>query len=168
MKRIRDVSKYIELDFTNVFIVFYGEKMRTVLLFGFLILLLVNAQLTDRIGQLKQRVLGETRKEVKALLDLSMDAMKASAIALKENNQRRRENIRRDINPAFKELYDRPKEESTWLLGADFQERVKDLSQNKSLGQQLGLERRRDSRNHYLGQSRFSPYGNRYHSQIRH
>ena len=28
----------IELDFTNVFIVFYGEKMRTVLLFGFLIL----------------------------------------------------------------------------------------------------------------------------------
>ena len=38
LKRIRDVSKYIELDFTNVFIVFYGEKMRTVLLFGFLIL----------------------------------------------------------------------------------------------------------------------------------
>ena len=127
--------------------------------------MLVNAQLTDRLGRLKQGVLGETRKEVKALLDISMEAMKASTIALQENNQRRRENIRRDINPAFKELCNPPAEESTLLLGEDFQEKVKDLTQNKGLGLQLGLERKRDSRSHFLGQARFSPYGNRYSSQ---
>ena len=102
--------------------------------------MLVNAQLTDRLGRLKQGVLGETRKEVKALLDISMDAMKASTIALQENNQRRRENIRRDINPAFKELCNPPAEESTLLLGEGFQDKVKELTQNKGLGHQLGLE----------------------------
>ena len=124
--------------------------------------LTINTLMAERLGKLKDKVLGDTRKEIKQLIQISTDAIQANAIALQENNQRRRENIRRDINPTFKELCDRPQEESEWLFGHDLSEKVKECNQNKGLGQQLGLEKKKEPRQSFLVSGRFSLYGSRY------
>ena len=59
--------------------------------------LLVNTQLAERLGLLKQKVLGETRQEIKEIAKLSTDALQAGAIALQVTSQRRRERIEKDL-----------------------------------------------------------------------
>ena len=127
--------------------------------------LLVNTQLAERLGLLKQKVLGETRQEIKEIAKLSTDALQAGAIALQVTSQRRRERIKKDLSPAYQELCEPPEEESTWLFGDNLGEKIKELASNKGLSQQLGLEkkpsRERVPAHHFLGKSRFQPYGNR-------
>ena len=127
--------------------------------------LLVNTQLAERVGLLKQKVLGETRQEIKELAKLSTDALQAGAIAFQVTSQRRRERIKKDLSPAYQELCEPPKEESTWLFGDNLGEKIKELANNKGLSQQLGFEKKpsrdRVPAHNFLGKSRFQPYGNR-------
>lgn len=126
--------------------------------------LTANAQVASQLSELRQKVLGETRKVVKEVLKTTLDALQVGAAALQDINQRRRDNMRFDLHPSYRSLCNVPKEETETLLGDDLSDKVKTISQANSLGVRLGSHGE-GNRRPFLGQYRQQNHQNQFLSR---
>jgi len=130
-------------------------------------MLVANINVTAKLSALKASVLGETRKAVKDLTKLSLDAIQVGAIALQDINQKRRDLMRNDLHPSYRSLCNTPKEESDTLFGEDLAEKVKSINQAKNLGNKITETPtyNKGSKKAFLGRGRYQPYHNRQQPQ---
>ena len=100
--------------------------------------IIANTSVAAGLANLKSAVTGETKEEVKELMRSSLNAVRAGALALQELNQKRRDNIKRDLKPFVRSVCNKPEAEyGELLLGSNFAERLKQAAQTKTATAQV-------------------------------
>ena len=61
--------------------------------------LVMSTIIVERLAKLKDQVLGDTRRQIKDIAKLALDAIQFGALTMQELNQRRRSNVKHDFNP---------------------------------------------------------------------
>jgi hypothetical protein len=114
--------------------------------------LIACANLTSGLQELKASVKGELKQKITKLSREALKAVQSGAAAIHQLKQKRRDNIRADLAPMYRPLCNVPKEEGEQLIEGNLEEKVKSISQGKTIGNQL-TERSKS----FLGQ-RYQPY----------
>lgn len=116
--------------------------------------LIKTAELTAGLTNLRSQVSGETKSTIKELSKMALESFQFGSMALQEVNQRRRDSMRFDLQPAYKTLCNPPEEETETLFGEDVAEKMRTIQQMKSIGSKI-------TKKNFLGQGRNKPYEGR-------
>ena len=99
--------------------------------------MVATTKLVTSLTSLKDKVHGETKKEVKAIANSALEAVQVWALALHEINQKRRGDMKYDLHVSYRALCNPPKEEADELFGTNLNERVRELNEVRRMGKQV-------------------------------
>jgi len=95
--------------------------------------LALNAEMVAELTQLRESLNGSERKKVKTITAKALDAIQLGAAVNQDLNQQRRDRLRSEVQPTYKNLCNPPEEEAEKLFGKDLNERLKELKEVKKV-----------------------------------
>ena len=100
--------------------------------------LIAVARVAEGLGSMKEKVEKEgVKKELKTLTRQALEALQLGAASLQDLSQKRRSEIKIDLNVAYKQLCNVPDKENELLFGQDLPARVKELNEARALGRKM-------------------------------
>ena len=119
--------------------------------------IIASSELSDKLHSLTESVPSGAQKKLQDVTIQSLEVLKVGAMTLHELNQKRRDNMRYDLNDSCRALCKPPKEEGPVLFGEDLQDKVNELTVAQKMGRQLADNFRYDKKS-FLGGKRSQPY----------
>ena len=108
-----------------------------------------STKVANQLFDLKSKVLGDTRKEVKSIMRTALDTVRLGAAAVHELSQKRRQALKPDLHPSYRGLCSAPKEEGTELFGNNLNDRIKELPEVNRMGSKVADHGGRYNRGRY-------------------
>ena len=87
-------------------------------------MLVANTSLVTSLTSLKDKVHGETKKEVKIIAKSALKVVHVEALVLHKINQKRKGDMKYDLHVRYRALCNPPKEDREELFGTNLNERV--------------------------------------------
>lgn len=110
-------------------------------------MLTTTAKVTADLAELRNQVPKQNRDAIRELSKAALQGIQFGAMALRELNQRRRENIRPALNLEYQSMCNQPNAETETLFGDDVADQMKSVQHIQSIGHKM-------TRGGFLGRGR--------------
>ena len=114
--------------------------------------LVANVRVVEKLSQLRSKMTDPSIKgEVKDITKQALKTVQVGAIAIQNLSQKRRQDMRQDLNAAYRALCSLPDKEETELFGEGLAAKVRELNEARRMGHQVADSRPKPWRKPFLG-----------------